>query len=372
MERNDGKNELGSATSVARFRFVASTARRLVLGMTLIIAASAILLLSDQTGNVSDLPVVALLQHASQPIIDEGAYGVIAGLAEGGFVDGKTMILQRYNAEGDAATSNTIAREMVGGRAQLLITLSTPSLQAVANANRSSQKNHVFALVTDPAATGVGISPTDPLDHPAWIAGYGTLQPVREAFFMAKEMFPKLKKIGVIFNAAEVNSEAQLKLARKTSAELGVQLMELAVENSSGVGEATGALTARGVDCIFLLGDVTVLVAAETLIATAAKSGIPVFSVIPPNVKRGAIFDLGANYSQVGHKAGLLAAEILSGRNPATVEIVNFVPHFLAVNQQAVMRYPKWKIPPGLVERANLIIRSDGTSFTSQAQPQVP
>ena len=47
--------------------------------------------------------------------------------------------VRRYNAEGDAATSNTIARAIVGGDDELIITLSTPSLQAVAGANRDAK-----------------------------------------------------------------------------------------------------------------------------------------------------------------------------------------------------------------------------------------
>ena len=339
--------------------------RRLFLGCFLITAGAAILLVSDKTGRKPKLPQVALFQHVSQTILEEGAEGVITGLAAAGYVDGETIELRRYNAEGEAGTSNTIARDITSGPAAILITLSTPSLQAVANANRATRKNHVFALVTDPASTGVGISRTEPLDHPAWLAGYGTLQPVEKAFKIAQEIRPSLKKVGILTNAAETNSEAQLAIARRVCGELGIELSEMTVENSAGVAEATGALTSRGVEAIFLPGDVTVLVAADTLVATAGKAGIPVFSVIPPNVKRGVLFDIGANYTEVGFAAGKLAAEILKGRSPASVEIVNYVPEFFAVNEQAAARFPGWTIPPEMIARAQLVIRADGTTRES-------
>lgn len=347
--------------------------QRLFLGLFLLAAAAAVLLVSDlgsRTGAKREaaMPRVALLEHASQAILQEGVKGILAGLAEGGFENGRTMELRRFNSEGDLATANTMARAMASGEADLLVTVSTPSLQAVANANRSSRKPHVFALVTDPSATGVGISAADPLDHPAWMAGYGTMQPIGPALQLAREMNPGLKKVGVVYNAAEVNALAQLKVAREVCRDLGITLEETTVDNSSGVGEATGALTARGAEAIFLIGDVTVLVAAETVIQTAGRADVPVFSVIPPNAKKGAIFDLGADYFEVGRKAGVLAAEVLNGRDPAGVPIVNYMPESLVLNEQAVARFASrgWSIPAAVRERAATIIDRDGREQTKR------
>jgi len=64
----------------------------------------------------------------------------------------------------------------------LILTASTLSLQAVAGANRAGHTKHVFGLVLDPFSAGVGISREDPLNHPKHLVGYGSMQPVAEAF----------------------------------------------------------------------------------------------------------------------------------------------------------------------------------------------
>ena len=124
-----------------------ATFRRLILGLALILGASVVLLISDlgsrSAGDNGKVLRVSILQHASQAVLDEGARGIIEGMAEGGFVRGKNLSIQRFNAEGDAGTSNTIARQMANSTDDLIITISTPSLQAVANANRSTKKHHV-------------------------------------------------------------------------------------------------------------------------------------------------------------------------------------------------------------------------------------
>ena len=68
------------------------TLRHLALGLTLIAAASALLLFSDRERRTQAGPRkvvrVALVQHASTPVLDEGVRGLIQGLAEHGFADG--------------------------------------------------------------------------------------------------------------------------------------------------------------------------------------------------------------------------------------------------------------------------------------------
>ncbi len=347
--------------------------RRLLLGIFLIMAAAAVLLLSDLGSRVKTAAApksgrtmrVALLQHASQAILDQGREGMITGLKEKGWEQGRNLELKIYNAEGDNAVSQTIAKEMAGGGYDLLMTISTVSLQAVANANKAGGTPHVFALVSDPSVAGVGVSMAKPLDHPTHLAGFGTMQPILQAFKIAREMNPALKKVGVVWNAAEANSEAQVKVARKVCADLGIELMESTVDNSSGVAEAAGALVARGAEALWMGGDVTVMTAADSLISTAKKGRIPVFTVIPPNVKKGSLFDLGADYPEVGRLAGNLAGEILNGRKPADVPITNVMPEMLAVNLQATKNLQTpWQVSDELQKRANLLIDDAGAEQT--------
>lgn len=344
-------------------------------------AAAAVLLLSDLGSRTarrnaaaqpsSDRVVrVALLQHASQMVLEQGREGVFEGLAKRGWVRGKNLDLKMYNAQGDMAVAQTMANEMSGGGYDLLLTLSTVSLQVVANANRAGKTPHVFALVSDPSVAGVGISKENPLAHPAHLAGYGTMQPIVQAFKTAREMNPALTSVGVVWNAAEANSEAQVKLARKVCAELGITLMESTVDNTAGVAEAASALVARGAEALWVGGDVTVLTAVDTVIAVAKKGRIPVFTVIPPNVKRGALFDLGADYVEVGRLTGHLAGEVLNGRSPATVPVENVMPEMLTLNQQAAkdLKVP-WVFPPSLLQRAKTVIDENGVEQSKQTAP---
>lgn len=342
---------------------------RLSLGLAMILAASAVLLLTDRQGPRSQgsqaaakkVFSVALFQHISQPAIEDGARGVIAALAASGYREGENLRIRRYNAEGDSGTSNTIARELVGGDFDLIVTLSTPSLQAVAGANRDVRKPHVFGMVSDPVAAGVGISRDDPMKHPGYMVGLGTMQPVGEAIRMARQFNPKLRKLGVAWNPSEANSEACTKIARATCKELGIELIEANVENSAGVGEAEASVIGRGAEAIWIGGDITVLASVESVIGPARTGHVPVFSNIPGSAAKGCLFDLGADYYQVGARVGQLASEVLNGESPAGMPILYEVPPELWINPLALKPLAGgWTIPPEFEAKADVVVEAKG------------
>jgi hypothetical protein len=62
---------------------------------------------------------------------------------------------------------------------------------------------------------------------------------------------------------------------------------------------------------MWISGDVAVSTATEQVIAACRRARIPVFTVMPPSVKSGALFDLGANFFEIGRHIGDIAADVL-------------------------------------------------------------
>lgn len=347
--------------------------RRLSLGLVLIALSGAVLLYSDRGsrrsakgGRSAGQPIrVALVQHASLIVLEDGADGVVEALAARGYEEGGRIRLKRFNAEGDLGTANTIAQEVTGGGYDLVISLSTPSLQTVANANKTgSRTRHVFGLVTDPFGLGVGISATNHLQHPPYMTGYGSMQPVENTLRIAKAMRPELRRLGLVWNAAEANSVAQTVIGRRVCKELGIELVEANADSSTAAVEAAASLLARGIEALWLSGDITVSTASEALLMTARRAGIPAFTCVPPNVQLGAMFDLGANYREVGRSVGQLAAEVLDGRDPATIPVENFVPETFLVNETVLPSLrQRWVFPPEIRARATGWITATATNL---------
>src|SRR6516165_2195250 len=97
--------------------------KRLALGLALIAGAVAVLLATDvRRSGPTATPRIGILQHASVPVLDDSVRGMIDGLSTNGYRNGETAVITVFNAQGEAATANTIARNMTDGRFDLVMT----------------------------------------------------------------------------------------------------------------------------------------------------------------------------------------------------------------------------------------------------------
>jgi putative ABC transport system substrate-binding protein len=304
-----------------------------------ILLTASVLLLLDLNNRAKnsgkELPSVAIFKIASRLVLDQTEQGVIDALYDAGFIEGATCTIQRYSAEGDMGTANTIAQNIVSSKFNMVITASTPALQVMANANREGTITHVFAAVTDPYNAGVGISGPEPHQHPPHLVGIGTFQPVEEAIELAKKMNPGLKRLGTVWCTSEVCSEACVKLARAKCKELNIELLEMSVESTTQIFEAATSLTSRGVEALWLGGDNVVESGIDQLISAANRAQIPLFTNNPYNIRGNTLFGLGANYFEVGKTAGKLASDILKGKPTTEIGVRNIVPNHLETNKKA-------------------------------------
>jgi ABC-type uncharacterized transport system substrate-binding protein len=342
----------------------------------LIVAAAVVLLCSDLDSRHDDVRAkgramrVAVVQQISIPALDDGLTGALAALKDRGYSDGGRMVLTKYNAQGDFSTGNAIAKEVTSSNFDLILSLSTVSLQAIANANRfaTPPRRHVFSLVSDPYAVGVGISRENHLLHPPYMTGVGSLPPVQEAFELAREMQPSLKRVGLVWDASEANSVVTTTLARKVCASMGITLVEVNAENSTAIGDATASLLARGVQAIWISPDLIASHGMNLIISKANAAHIPVFTSIPSSGVSGALFELGADYQAIGRVAGNLAADVLDGRDPASIPVENVVPVVLKVNKLVLKGLKEdWNVPDSVAARANMLVDEGGVHMRDMA-----
>ncbi|MCW5977695.1 MAG: ABC transporter substrate-binding protein [Bryobacteraceae bacterium] len=350
--------------------------RHLWLAAALILLASGSLLLSDLRHRQAPddrLRRVAIFQIASRPIMDDGVDGVLTGLRAKGHAAGETISIQRFNAENDLPTANSIARNIVDQGFDMAITVSTPCLQAMAAANAEGKVIHAFGLVTDPFNSGVGLNRDAPDRHPRHLVGIGTFQPVREALRLTRQSYPALRRVGLVWNPAEACSEACTRIARATCAEFGLNLMEANAENPTAVAEAANSLVARGAEVLFVGGDNTVDMAIRSVIQAGAQGRIPVVTTVPTNAEIGALMGLGADYFEVGRALGELAGDVLNGRDPASIPIEDKLPKRLGVNAQVQLRLrDPWRMPPDVLAAAALGVDESGRRWEKQRDAASP
>src|SRR5262249_17744144 len=144
---------------------------------------------------------VDLLEYVNVQDVEDGEHGIRAGLRDAGLVEGRDFQVRVRNAQGDMATLSALVDAAVGGGTDLLMTLSTPTLQAAMQ--RAGGLPIVFTFVADAMAAGAGRSNTDHLPN---VTGVPTMAAYNEMLDIIQECLPAARHLGTLFVPAEVNS----------------------------------------------------------------------------------------------------------------------------------------------------------------------
>lgn len=283
--------------------------------LVLVLALVVPFMSSCETGMKYKIGITQIVTH---PALDRSRDGFIAQMAEEGFVEGENVEYILRNAEGDMSTAASIAEYFVAEKVDLIFSIATPTTQACVAAAEGTDIPIVFAAVTDPVEAGLVESWEKPGGN---VTGASDWADVGLQVKLGMDIYPA-KKLGVVYNAGEVNSVVQIGELKKVASSLGIEeIVEATAATTADVLAAVTSLVGRGVDAIWVPSDNTVAAAIDAVVKVCEENKIPLFASDIDMAKGGAISGLGLDYYVNGTEAGKLAARILGGEDPANIPI---------------------------------------------------
>jgi putative ABC transport system substrate-binding protein len=316
----------------------------LLLGLFALISVSLSPSLAEPAG-----VVIGISQFVMHPSIDAIRQGIVDCLSENGFAAGNTIAYDVEIANGDFAANSEIAEHMAAENPDLIITLTTPSAQAMVKATTTVPI--LFCAVVDPVGAGLVTALSGSGTN---VTGMTFVSPVGKQFELFKEIMPGLKRMGFVYNPKEENAVASLAQAREAGAALGIEIVEATVTGPSGVPAAAESLVGR-VDAVYLAIDNTVASAFDELLRVCSENGIPIFATAVEFVDKGAVAALSIDSYQEGRRAGVMAREILEGKDPGKMPVETYGDLVTRVNLDSA-RKVGLTVPESVIKKADTVI----------------
>lgn len=269
------------------------------------------------TGASAQSYTISVNQFVEHPALDAVLKGFQDYLKEKGLEVNYNV----HNAQANMGTATQIAKQMIGEKPDLLMAIATPSAQAVAQANDKApadlQRPFLFTAVTDPVAAGL----VKDIAKPGGLTtGVSDLLPLDKHVDMVLTYMPNIKKLGILYNAGEANSKANVEGIKKIGAERGFELIEATASKTADVYQAAKSLVGR-VDAVFIPTDNTIVSALESVLKVGVESKLPIFAADVDSVERGCIAAMGFDYYKHGYQTGAMAERILKGEKPAGIAV---------------------------------------------------
>jgi putative ABC transport system substrate-binding protein len=259
---------------------------------------------------------VDIITMNDTPQLLEVRDGLLKGLADHGYVDGKNMKIDFKSAQGNFGTAQQIVREFIGDTPDVIVTITTPTSQAAVAASKDVPI--VFSTVTDPIKSKLVTS----LTHPGGNAsGVCDLVPTERQLDVVKQIVPNLKTLGLVYDPSLDNSRSTVESIKDIAPKMGITVLESAAMGLNNVPAAGQNLVGK-VDAIFVPNDTTVYGAFETLVKIAQDAKVPLFTAERRSVQRGAIATVGFDFFQMGMATADMTEKVLNGAKPGDLDIV--------------------------------------------------
>jgi putative ABC transport system substrate-binding protein len=269
----------------------------------------------------STLPVIGFLNSASsgpgpfRPFLD----AFHQGLNEGGYVEGRNVVIEYRWAGGQFGRLPELAADLVARRVSL-IAATGGAVSARAAKGATSTIPILFIGGQDPVADGIVTSLNQPGGNATGVA-LRTLELMAKRLELLRELVPHAASVALLVNPTDVTNELEAKDVEAMLRAIGghMVLLKASAENDF---EPTFASAARQQADALLVSPNPFFTARRAQIVTlAARHGMPAAYPWREYVDAGGLMSYGPSIVGAYRQIGLYAGRILKGEKPSGLPV---------------------------------------------------
>ena len=291
---------------------------------------------------------IGISQIAEHPALDLAREGFIDGLKSKGLVKDENIDIEIQNAQGDIATAQMIAQGFAAEKKDLIFAIATPSAQTAYNTTKKIPI--MVTAITDAVSAGIMKSKEDIANN---IAGTSDAVPIAKQLKLLKELLPEAKKLGIIYNTSELNSEIQVENIKRLVSQYDLELISMGVNNSSELSQTLDHMV-NIVDVLYIPTDNLIASSMPLIYSKFSSKNKPIFGAEEAHVKSGALATEGINYYQLGFEAALMGAEVLNGRDIKTMSVQEIKDAEIVINKEVAEKL-NILIPQHILDKSKVI-----------------
>ena len=314
-------------------------------------------------GAAAAWPVVARAQQAAMPVIGWLGSGsqsefrrqvaaFLRGVAETGFVEGKTVAIEYRWAEGQYDRLPALAGDLV--RQSVAVILSSGGIRPALAAKSATSSIPIVFLSGggDPVAAGLVASFNQPGGN---LTGVNFLANniVTKQLSLLHELVPEAKKFGVLVNPDSVGDFTVRDLSAAVE-RLGLQLVVLTATSEREIDEVFASLSDKP-DALIIQPEPFISGRLQQIAALTAREAIPAIYTSRQFTSAGGLISYGADNRDAYRQAGIYVGRILKGAKPADLPVQQPTKFELVFNLKAAKALGLI-IPPSLLATADEVI----------------
>ncbi|MDQ5984282.1 MAG: ABC transporter substrate-binding protein [Eubacteriales bacterium SKADARSKE-1] len=250
---------------------------------------------------------IGIMQIVEHESLDNARQGFVDELKNLGYEDGKNVEFDFQNAGGDLSNCQQIAEKFVNDRKNLILAISIPCAQSIANATKDIPI--IATAITDFEIAGIVKSNEKPETN---VTGTSDLAPIDKIIELIPKLNPDAKKIGILYSNTDISPQYQAELAEKKIKEMDLEAKMFSVSQAHEVQQVAEKL-AKEVDALYVPIDKITFSSMPQISGIFEKQGKFVVCAEDTMISKGAVGTYGVDYYELGKMTARQAVKILKG-----------------------------------------------------------
>jgi putative ABC transport system substrate-binding protein len=287
------------------------------------------------------------------PLADTSPFGapLVRGLAQHGYKLDRNLAFERRGAETHIERLPRLVEDLVASNVDVIVAFGYPAALAI---KQGTTLPAVISGAGDPVGTGLVDSLARPGGHLTGISDAAVqLSPKRLEFL--KEVAPGLRRVAVLWNAADLGMTLRYRATEAAAQTLGVEIQPFGVREPDDFEEAFAAMKREMPDGILMVSDALTTLNRQRIYDFAAAHRLPAIYEFDFLVRDGGLMAYGPDQDESFERVAALVDRILKGAKPADLPFEQPTRFRLAINLKTAKALGL-TVPDWLLGRADEVI----------------
>jgi len=271
---------------------------------------------------------IGFLANAASPTVF--SEGFRQGLAELGYVEGESVVVEWRYAEISEARLAELADELVRLQPDVLVCAGTQACLALKRATETIPI--VMGNSSDPVGAGLVTSLGRPGGNVTGVSAIGP-QLAQKRLALLRDLHPTMQRVAVIWNPADPPRRTEFREVESAAKQLNLDVLSLPVGTVAQLQTAIGQAKAWPADALVVLEDPLTHSHIGSFVPLIVQAGLPSAHSTAPYARAGGLMSYGADLAQVYRRSATYVDKILKGAKPADLPVEQADQFELVVNQ---------------------------------------
>jgi len=289
-------------------------------------------------------------EEASQKVFWQVFY---RRLGELGYVEGRTMTVERRWGDSDPARLPALARELVQLRPDIIVTVQTTA--ALAAKQATSSIPIVAIEVADPTSTGLAASLARPDGN---VTGFTTLPTAMTGKWLEllRAVAPKAKSVALLTDTRNAGALVLANDLQEQARQRGITIHSMDATTATNVEHCFERMSAARMDAFIVSATTVILAHRQRIVELAQKHRLPAIYGRQEYTHAGGLLSYGTATEPLFVRAAEYAARIAEGTKPSDLPFERAATFKLVVNLKTAKAL-NVALPSSVLARADEILK---------------